>query len=231
MNASDAPTSRMISISSDRATTASRIVLTMMNSTITPTIADHHDPRGAHEGRDREHAIDQGLDVEHVADQRVVAQGGGDGVEVRRAAELHVDARVERVRLERGGQVRPALGRLRRLEPRQRLVARHELGRRDLGHRVHLRHQRVDLVLGRVVLDVGDDLDLLLDERQAREEHVLEDEEAGEQQQHQDHRQRGREAHQRVAPEPLPGPADRERDERDHVLSPRGGTWRRSRPG
>ena len=36
MNASDAPTSRMISISSARATTASRIVLTMMNSTITP---------------------------------------------------------------------------------------------------------------------------------------------------------------------------------------------------
>ena len=38
MNASDAPTSRMISISSARATTASRIVLTMMNSTISPTI-------------------------------------------------------------------------------------------------------------------------------------------------------------------------------------------------
>ena len=38
MNASDAPTSRMISISSARATTASRIVLTMMNSTIRPTI-------------------------------------------------------------------------------------------------------------------------------------------------------------------------------------------------
>ena len=37
MNASDAPTSRMISISSARATTASRIVLTMMNSTMTPT--------------------------------------------------------------------------------------------------------------------------------------------------------------------------------------------------
>ena len=39
MNASDAPTRRMISISSARATTASRIVFTMMNSTITPTIA------------------------------------------------------------------------------------------------------------------------------------------------------------------------------------------------
>ena len=34
MNASDAPTSRMISISSARATTASRIVFTMMNSTM-----------------------------------------------------------------------------------------------------------------------------------------------------------------------------------------------------
>ena len=37
MNASDAPTSRMISISSARAKTASRIVLTMMNSAMTPT--------------------------------------------------------------------------------------------------------------------------------------------------------------------------------------------------
>ena len=37
MNASDAPTSRMISISSARATTARRIVLTMMNSTMSPT--------------------------------------------------------------------------------------------------------------------------------------------------------------------------------------------------
>ena len=34
-----------------------------------------------------------------------------------------------------------------------------------------------------------------------------------------------REAHQRVAPEALPGPAERERDERDHALSPRGGRW------
>ncbi len=37
MNASEAPTRRMISISSRRATTASRIVFTMMNSTTTPT--------------------------------------------------------------------------------------------------------------------------------------------------------------------------------------------------
>ena len=37
MNASDAPTSRMISISSARATTARRIVFTMMNRAMTPT--------------------------------------------------------------------------------------------------------------------------------------------------------------------------------------------------
>ena len=49
MNASDAPTRRMISISSARATTASRIVLTMMNSTITPDDRDHDDPRGPDE--------------------------------------------------------------------------------------------------------------------------------------------------------------------------------------
>ncbi len=39
MNASEAPTSRMISISSARATTARRIVLMMMNSTIAPMTA------------------------------------------------------------------------------------------------------------------------------------------------------------------------------------------------
>ncbi len=44
MNASDAPTRRMISISSARATTASRIVLTMMNSTIRPTITTRATP-------------------------------------------------------------------------------------------------------------------------------------------------------------------------------------------
>ena len=39
MKASEAPTSRMISISSARATTASRMVLTMMNSAMTPTMS------------------------------------------------------------------------------------------------------------------------------------------------------------------------------------------------
>ena len=37
MKASDAPTSRMISISSARDVTASRIVFTMMKSTVSPT--------------------------------------------------------------------------------------------------------------------------------------------------------------------------------------------------
>ena len=40
-----------------------------------PDDRDHHDPRGPHEARDGDHAVDEGLDVEDVADERVVVQG------------------------------------------------------------------------------------------------------------------------------------------------------------
>ena len=74
MNASDAPTRRMISISSARAKTARRIVLTMMNSAMTPTDEEQDRPGRAQDVRDGEDALDEVLDVDHVANGRVLAQ-------------------------------------------------------------------------------------------------------------------------------------------------------------
>ena len=56
----------------------------------------------------------------------------------------------------------------------------------------------------------GHDLDLLLDEVERRQQARLEDPEAGQQDEHQDHRGRRGDAHQRVPPEALPGAPEAE---------------------
>ena len=74
MNASDAPTSRMISISSARAKTASRIVLTMMNSAMTPTTSSTTVPAVRRMSVTVSTRVDEVLDVDDVADDRVIAE-------------------------------------------------------------------------------------------------------------------------------------------------------------
>ena len=63
MNASEAPTRRMISISSARATTASRIVLTMMNRTISADQDEQDQAAGPQDVGDGQHPVDQVLDL------------------------------------------------------------------------------------------------------------------------------------------------------------------------
>ena len=81
MNASDAPTRRMISISSARATTASRIVLTMMNSTISPTMPTMATPAVRTTLVTVSTRWTSASDVEHVAHDGVLAQALGHRVD------------------------------------------------------------------------------------------------------------------------------------------------------
>ena len=149
MNASDAPTRRMISISSARATTASRIVFTMMNSTITPTIARIATPA------DRTTlvtVVTRSTSASMLSTLRTTGSPRSASATAPRPdgeVELHVDAGVERVRLEVPREVLAALRLLRLAEALQRLLAADELDRRGLGHRLDARDEVVDLVLGR----------------------------------------------------------------------------------
>ena len=69
---------------------------------------------------------------------------------------------------------------------------------------------------GRRGAHVGHDLDLVLDELEPGVEPGQNDEEPSQQDEHEDHRGGGRQAHHGVPPEALPGPSQAERDERDH---------------
>ena len=121
MNASDAPTRRMISISSARATTARRIVLTMMNSAMMPTTTSSDRPRRPQDVRDGQDPLDQLLDVDDVADDARRGRSITDDRD-RRRSQLDLEARVERVAVEVPGQVLAALRPHRRAEAVERLV-------------------------------------------------------------------------------------------------------------
>ena len=109
MNASDAPTRRMTSISSARARTASRIVLMMMNSAMTPTMTQDDRAGRPQDVGDGQDALDEVLDVDDVADARVAAQRVADDPDLRRVDHLDLEARVQRVGVEVAGQVLAAL--------------------------------------------------------------------------------------------------------------------------
>ena len=173
-------------------------------------------PGRAQDAGDRQDPFDEVLDVDDVADARVAAQRITDDAHLRRVDHLDLDARVQRVVVEVAGQVLAALGRHRFAKADERLVAADVGDRRDLGHRLELRLELGDLRVGGVGLEVGDDLDLLLGELEAGEQAGLDDPEAGQQEEHQDHRGRRGQAHDGVPPEALPGAGHAEQDERDH---------------
>ena len=121
--------------------------------------------------------------------------------------------RRERVRVEELGQVLAALLSHPLLELGEcgRLVD--VLDRRYLGQGGDVLAELGDLQVGRVIAQLGHDLDLLLDELKARVEPRQDDEEGAQEDKHQDHRGGRRDAHDRVPPEALPGPAQAERNE------------------
>ena len=123
MNASEAPTSRMISISSARATTASRIVLTMMNSTIDADQGEHDEPAGPQQVRDRHDPVDERLDLLHPLDRRVGPEELDDVAEDLGVLELDLDRAGQRVRVEELREVLAALLAEALLEPAEGLAA------------------------------------------------------------------------------------------------------------
>ena len=72
MNASDAPTRRMISISSARATTASRIVFTMMNSTMNADDDEDHRAGGPQDVRHGHDLVGESAAVLDLLDDRLL---------------------------------------------------------------------------------------------------------------------------------------------------------------
>ena len=212
-----------------------------MNRTIAPMTARIATPAVCRKLGDGDDAVDEVGDVLHAFDGRIGSQRLHDRPEVGRVAQLHLEAGVERVRVEVPGEVLLALRRARLAEAAERLLLRDVGDPADLGQRGDPGLERRHVDVGRGLAEVGHDLHLLLDEGEPGQEPVLDDEEPGEQEEHQGHRRHGREAHRRIAPEPLPGPRQAEADEPDHPaaaaacrrhpLSHGGGTRRRSRRG
>ena len=123
MNASDAPTRRMTSISSARARTASRIVLMMMNRAMIPTMTSTTVPavrRMLVTVSTRSTRSSMLIDV---ADARIGAQGVADDPDLGRVDQLDLEAGIQRVRVEVAGQVLAALGRHGGAEAGERRVA------------------------------------------------------------------------------------------------------------
>src|SRR5439155_27366930 len=117
-------------------------------------------------------------------------------------------------------EVLVALLRLALAEPGDRLVLRDVLGARHLGHRRDLRTQVLHRDGIDAVLELGDHLDLLLDELEPGGETGLDDPESREEQEHEDHRRGRREAHDAVTPETLQGAPEADEDEADHAGLP-----------
>ena len=171
MNASEAPTRRMISISSARAKTARRIVLTMMNRAMTPTTRRRTVPAVRRMFGDGQDPLDEVLDVDDVADDRVLAQGVADVRTRGRVDELDLEAGVERVAVEVLGQVLAALRLHRVAEALERELAGDVRRRRR--PRAWPRAPPGASPTWRSVdvgLEVGDDLDLLLGELEPRQQ-------------------------------------------------------------
>ena len=76
--------------------------------------------------------------------------------------------------------------------------------------------QLLDLGRCHRILQIGDDVDLLLGVRETGQQPSVDDPEAGEQHEHEDHRRGGGQTHQRIAPEALPGTLHAERDKGNH---------------
>ncbi len=203
----------------------------MMNRADDPDDDQQDRAGGPQDVRDGEHPVHEVLDVDDVADRPVRLQDVADHRDPGRFDELDLEAGEERVALEVLGEVLTTLRLHRFAEAHERVVPRDVDHLLDLGHGLEIALERFDLTLGRVGLQVRDDLDLLLRELQAGQQSGLDDPEPGEQEEHQDHRRGRGEAHDRVAPEALPGPPDAEDDERDHRVNPRGGRRHRPRRG
>ena len=141
----------------------------MMNRTMTPD-DDQHDragrPQDVGHGQD---ALDQVLDVDHVADVRIGAQRVADRADVRRVDQLDLEARVQRVGVEVAGQVLATLGghRARGTARARRRGRRRRPTPPRASPRAWPRSASIWLGLG-VRLEVADDLDLLLGELRGR---------------------------------------------------------------